>query len=100
MDIPKDRVLDACCSQLDDLRSQQNEARSTEDGVKSKALARMTSTGISSYKAHGIELIHTHLDKLRVRQVADDTGDSEDQGDLGDVEDGGEQRDESTGTEG
>jgi hypothetical protein len=87
-------VLDAICERIADHRLTINEAKQAEDTDKSKALTRMKATGIEAYTAHGVELVHTSIDKLRVRLVDDASGGEEDaaddvkgeQGDLGDVE--------------
>lgn len=94
VDRPKDRVLDGICARISDHRLTINEAKQAEDTDKGKALDRMKKTGIEAYTAHGVELVHTTLDKLRVRLVDDaNAGADEDadevkgeQGDLGDVE--------------
>lgn len=92
VDRPKDRSLDGICRRIADHRLTINEAKQGEDQEKARALDRMKTTGIEAYTAHGVELVHTTLDKLRVRLVDDanaDTGDDVDgaQGDLGEVED-------------
>jgi hypothetical protein len=104
MDLPKDRVLDGICERIADHRVTINEAKQAEDQDKAKALDRLKKVGLNAYTAHGVELVHTQLDKLRVRLVDDANADVEEdgedvkgeQGDLGEVEDAGE----STGTEG
>lgn len=86
-------MLDSICERISDHRLTINEAKQAEDSDKGKALDRMKKTGIEAYTAHGVELVHTTLDKLRVRLVDDATGDTVEeeetkgqQGDLGDVE--------------
>jgi len=88
MEVPKDRVLDQCCDRISDHRATINEATQAESQDKARALARMQEKGYETYKAHGIELVHTHTDKLRVRQIDDDeAGDvAGEQGDLGEAE--------------
>jgi hypothetical protein len=76
MDLPKDRTLDNLCRRLAQTRATMNEAKESEDADKAAALARMTEKGIQSYTRHGVELIHTTTDKLRVRLVDDQKGDS------------------------
>jgi hypothetical protein len=92
VDLPKDRVLDSICVRLNDHRLTINESKAAEDQDKAKALKRMMDIGIDAYKAHGVELVHTSTDKLRVRLIDDDEGGADDaisgaQGDLGDVPD-------------
>ena len=72
MEIEKDIVLDRICSRIADHRATINEATTAEGQDKAKALARMQDTKVEMYKAHGIELVHTHTDKLRVRLIDDD----------------------------
>lgn len=61
-----------------------NEGKVAEKSESARALARMqtlTAQGkpIESYTAHGIELVHTQLDKLRIRQVDDANADVEEE---------------------
>lgn len=92
MDLPKDRVLDGICERIADHRLTINEAKQAEDQDKAKALDRLVKIGVDVYTAHGVELVYTHLDKLRVRLVDDANAatDNDDvkgeQGDLGDAE--------------
>jgi hypothetical protein len=51
-----------------------NESTQAELQDKASALDRMKKTGITIYKAHGIELIHVSTDKLRVKLIDDDSG--------------------------
>lgn len=82
-DLPKDRSLDGICSRIADARATINDAKQTEELEKGKALKRMKDTGIEQYTAHGVELVHTTLDKLRVRLVdADDTDEGDDAGET------------------
>lgn len=84
-DMPKDRVLDGVCSRLSEIRATINEAKQAEIGEKNKALGRMKTVGVDSYTAHGIQLVHTSLDKLSVKQV--DASDA-DEGDEDEERDG------------
>jgi hypothetical protein len=87
MEVPKDRVLDQCCDRIADHRATINEAVQAEAQDKARALARMQEKGYETYKSHGVELVHTHTDKLRVRLVDDDEGAvAGEQGDLGEAE--------------
>ncbi len=85
VEFAKDIVIDRCCGRIREQRDAINEAMGNEKVDKAKALARMKEKGLETYKAHGVELVHTTTDKLRVRLIDDDeAGDATgEQGDLG-----------------
>lgn len=81
-DMPKVPALDKVCRRLADVREEKNDLALEEKGLVQDALRRMKDARVVTYKAHGVELVLVQGDeKLRVRLVDDDNGDSTDGGD-------------------
>lgn len=72
---PKDRALAGLCKDLAGVREDKNDLAATEKQLLGRALARMQATGRTSYTSHGVELLRSTTDKLRVRLVDDDNVD-------------------------
>ena len=68
----KDPVLDRLCKRMGERLVLINDATAANKEDKGASLKRMTETGVDAYKAWGVELVHTHTDKLRVRLIDDD----------------------------
>jgi hypothetical protein len=73
MKIEKDAALSRFCKQIKAAREDKNEAIQREQEQVAGALDRMKRIETESYTDHGVELVHTQLDKLRVRLVDDDS---------------------------
>lgn len=68
-------VLDSTCQAIAACRTDLNELKKTEKGLLNTALKQMQThlpEGQTVYTAAGVELVLTHLDKVRVRLVDDD----------------------------
>ncbi len=83
MEQVKSRRLSKTCGTLADVRAQINDLKQTEKGLLGTALAQMRAEDVTSYTDHGVELIRTSQEKVRVRLVDDDTDTDAEQGDLG-----------------
>jgi hypothetical protein len=77
MPIAADETLDQLCQTIRDARDLVNANTEIEDNAKASALDRMMKTKRQSYKAHGVELLYAHTDKLRVRRIDDDSATEE-----------------------
>lgn len=69
--MPKDRVLDAVCEVLAEIRDTTNDNKKRENEQKSKAAPRMKDKRFDTYVAHGIRLTLSSIDKLTVNVVKD-----------------------------
>ena len=67
-------VLDKAMKRLSARIEELNALNQANIDDKAIALDAMTKAGIPAITRHGIELVHTTTDKLRVRLVSDDTG--------------------------
>ena len=72
MTVAKHPGLSRTCVALVECREQKNELATTEKGLLGTALQQMQAVKVATYKHGGIELLLTHLDKVRVRLIADD----------------------------
>jgi hypothetical protein len=83
----KSAKLSKICGSISDVRESINEMRTQEKALLGNALAQMKAESVLSYTDHGVELIRTTTEKIRVRLVSDDNATGDDtQGDLGEAE--------------
>jgi hypothetical protein len=78
--------LSRICAAIAETRAEKNRAVETDKGLLGNALDVMRREERTAYTDHGVELLLTHIDKIRARLVDDSRSSDDSQGDLGDIE--------------